>query len=127
MEHHPESAGKTNVESEASRQSKTCSDIVADWLSVYAQVYREIVSEELILAYQMALEDLKRLDVLHRAFLLAMKRSKFRPTPEEIISAYEAECDKLPKPKALPPPREDPMTEAEELEYEQAMNKLREK
>lgn len=74
--------------SEDSRPSKTFSDIVADWLSVYATVYREEVTEELTLAYSEALRDIRPM-FLHRAFLHAMKRLKFRPTPAEVRESFE--------------------------------------
>jgi|SRR5712664_986259 len=73
---------------EASKPLKTFSDIVADWLSVYATVYREEVTEELTLAYSEALKDIRPI-LLHRAFLHALKRCKFRPTPAEVRESFE--------------------------------------
>ena len=85
---HDRQVESSNDTSEPSRPLKTFSDIVADWLSVYATVYREEVTEELTLAYSETLKDIKPA-FLHRAFLHAMKRSKFRPTPAEVRESFE--------------------------------------
>lgn len=79
-----------------SEQSKTLSAIVVDWLSVYAQVYRETFSEELIQAYVMSLaEGDLRPEILHRAFLRAMNQSTFRPNPGDIHSAVKLELQMI--------------------------------
>lgn len=105
-----ESSKDTN---EVSKPLKTFSDIVADWLSVYATVYREEVTEELTLAYCEALKDIRPI-FLHRAFLHAMKRLKFRPTPAEVRESFELIATESAgnRPKYL----DEPPTSAEERE-----------
>lgn len=88
MAHDRQVAERSSDTNEARKPSKTSSDIVADWLTVYAKVYREEVQEELVLAYLESLKEL-RPGLLHQAFLRAMKRSKFRPTPAEVHESYE--------------------------------------
>jgi hypothetical protein len=51
------------------------------------------VTEELVLLYCEALKEIKP-EILHRAFLGASKRSKFRPTPAEIREAALIEIEK---------------------------------
>ena len=82
---------KNEIEQSTPRkQSRTLSDTVADWLILYAQTYREEITEELAVLYQEALKDIQP-EMLHRAFLRAAKSSKFRPTPAEIREAAAIE------------------------------------
>ena len=87
-----DSAASSNGRKTASRRLSELSAIVADWLTLYAQVYREEVTEEMALLYQKALDDL-RPEILHKAFLRAAKHSKFRPTPAEVREAANVEMD----------------------------------
>jgi len=80
-------------QSVVSKPSRTLSDTVADWLTLYAQTYREEITEELALLYQKALSDI-RPEILHKAFLRAARTCKFRPTPAEVRLAAEAEFEK---------------------------------
>ena len=91
-----ESSEATKNTSEASKPSKQSSDIVADWLIIFAKVYREVITPELVLAYTATLSDLRRPDVLHAAFIRAVKICKFRPTPAEVFDAYEIEASRAP-------------------------------
>lgn len=116
---------QTNDTNEAKPPSKTCSDIVADWLIVYAKVYQEILSEELVEGFKLSLAECLDLQSLHRAFLRAMQRSKFRPKPAEILDEYNLILTNAPRPKELPEPTEEPMTEREAAEYNAAMNRIR--
>lgn len=79
-----------------SKPSKTLSDIVADWLTLYAQTFREEITEEMALLYREALSDI-RPEILHKAFLRAAKSCKFRPTPNEVREAAEIEAGKVPR------------------------------
>lgn len=99
-------AESSNDTSAPSKQSKTSPEVVADWLSVYAMVYREEYQEELILAYLEALKELKP-GLLHQAFLHAMKRSRFRPTPAEVRESFAiiAEPQQGNRPKYLDEPK----------------------
>jgi len=94
-----------------SKPRETSSEVVANWLNIFEQVYREERSEELVLAYQIALEEV-RPDILHKAFLRAMKKSKFRPTPAEIALAADIEYELQPRRPQLVEPK---LTEAERL------------
>lgn len=94
MAHDRQIAVSSNDTNVVRPPSKTFSDIVADWLIVYAKVYREEVTEELTLAYSETLKDL-RLELLHQAFLRAMKLSKFRPTPAEVRESFDVLAEQL--------------------------------
>jgi hypothetical protein len=85
---HERQVESSNDTKEASKPLKTFSGIVADWLNVYAAAYREEVTEELTLAYLEALKDIRPI-LLHQAFLHALKRCKFRPTPAEVRESFE--------------------------------------
>lgn len=106
--------------------SKGSLEVVADWLMLYAQNYREEITEELILLYQEALKDLPP-QILHKAFLRAAKNLKFRPTPAEIREAAEIEFEKRPQPRRLPEPELTPEErEAAMKETEAFRTKLKE-
>ena len=70
----------------ARRQSDESLEVLADWLSLFAQVYREEITEELALLYRITLVEVPA-KTLHKAFLRVAKRSKFRPTPAEVMEA----------------------------------------
>ena len=114
---------KNNGVMTASERASACRQVTLDWLNVYAQIYRETLTEELILAYQVALEDLNA-ELLHKAFRRAMKLSTFRPTPAEVLNAYQVEIERAPKPKQLDAP---PMSEGERADIQAAFDNLREK
>jgi hypothetical protein len=101
--------------------SSSSQDVVVDCLSTYAQVYRETLTPELIVAYQACLGDLNP-RFLARAFRRAMTLSKFRPTPAEVREAYAVEVESAPKPKQL---EEPPMNAEDRAEVEQMFAKLR--
>jgi hypothetical protein len=87
---HDRQLAENNLEaSEVSKPSKTLSDTVADWLTLYGQTYREEITEELALLYQEALKDICP-EILHRAFLKAAKTCKFRPTPAEVRNSADS-------------------------------------
>lgn len=75
---------------EGTKPSKAPLAVIADWLIIFGEVYREEVTEILAVAYRIALEDL-RPKLLHKAFLRAMKQSRFRPTPAEVREAAAVE------------------------------------
>jgi hypothetical protein len=113
------SAESNNEQRTANAQSQTSPEVVADWLMLYAQAYREEITEELVLFYQEALKDLPP-RILHLAFLRAGKNCKFRPTPVEIREAAEIEFEKeaqsrprLPEPQLSPEEREAALKETE--------------
>lgn len=81
------------------KPSKGHSAIVADWLTLYAQTFREEITEEMALLYREALADI-RPEILHKAFLRAAKNCKFRPTPSEVREAAEIEAEKIPNGRA---------------------------
>jgi hypothetical protein len=114
------SAEKSSVTKTVSVQSKTSSDTVVDWLSVYAQVYRETLTPELIVAYQSSLADVNP-EILHKAFLRAMRSSTFRPTPAEVIQAATVEIENAPKPKQLDLP---PLNETDRKAVQQCFDEL---
>ena len=93
MENKPQEQVESNRGlSVASRRSKEHSEVVASWLMIYAQNYREEVTEELALLYHQALSDIKP-EILHKAFLRAARTNKFRPTPAEVRIAAEIEYE----------------------------------
>ena len=115
------SAESSSAPKTANGQLQTSPEVVADWLMLYAQAYREEITEELVLFYQEALKDLPP-RILHRAFLRAGKTCKFRPTPVEIRDAAEIEFEKeqqsrprLPEPQLTPEEREAAMKETEKF------------
>ena len=99
MTHDRQLPENNSAMSAASKPSRTYSVIVADWLIVYGKAYREEISEELVLLYCETLKDL-RPEVLHKAFLEAAKKSKFRPTPAEVREAAGVEIERQPKRKS---------------------------
>jgi hypothetical protein len=114
---------------EVSKPSRTSSATVADWLSVFGKVYREELSEELVLAYQLALSDLRDAETLHAAFMASMKKSKFRPTPAEILDSYAITKQNKTgnRPKYLDEPQLTPEEREAELaspEYQELRKKI---
>jgi len=95
-----ESAKRNNGEKKVSTPAEQSHQVTLDWLNVYAQVYRETLTQELILAYQTALADVNP-KVLGKAFLRQMKLSTFRPTPAEVLQAVAIEFESTPKTKQL--------------------------
>jgi hypothetical protein len=92
---HDRQAESNNELKIVSKQLKGRSEVVADWLTLYAATFREEITEEMALLYQQTLKDL-RPELLHKAFLLAAKRSKFRPTPAEVREAATVEAERIP-------------------------------
>lgn len=120
-----ESVRKNSATKTASEQLKTSRDTVVDWLSVYAQVYRETLTPELVVAYQSSLGEV-RPQILHLAFLRAMKSSTFRPTPAEVLAAVAVELEYAPRPKQLELPDLSETDRGEIQTYFDALrNKLR--
>lgn len=107
MAHDRQLAESSSEPSAASRQLKEHSAVVADWLTLYAQTYREEITEELALLYQQALRDIKP-EILHKAFLRAAKNCKFRPTPAEVREAAETEMERSKPAYRLDGPRLSP-------------------
>ena len=124
MAHDRQLAENSSEQSEASKQSKTLSDIVADWLTLYAQAYREEITEEMALLYREALKEIDP-QILHRAFLRAAKKHRFRPTPAEILDAAEIEKLLAPKPKMAYPEISQEEREAAMEDTKEARDKLR--
>lgn len=91
----------TNGSNATSEPSKTVGSVVADWLIVYAQMYRQDLNPPLILAYQEGLSEVRRPELLHLALAKAMRSSQFMPNVKQILDAYDQECEKAPKPKQL--------------------------
>jgi hypothetical protein len=118
-----ESVAKNSAASTASELANSSSLVTLDWLNVYAQVYRESLTPEFVVAYQTALSDL-RPEFLHKAFLRAMRSSTFRPTPAEVRQSYAIEVENAPKPKQLELPE---LSEAERAEVEKSFAALRKK
>jgi hypothetical protein len=115
------SAAKSRDTRTASERSSSSQDVVVDCLSTYAQVYRETLTPELIVAYQNCLADTKP-EILARAFLRAMRSSTFRPTPAEVRQCYAIEFENAPKPKQLELPE---MSQEERAEVEKSFAALR--
>lgn len=99
MAHDNQLPERTNDSNDHSRRLKKSSDIVADWLTLFVDMYREETTAGLALVYRETLEHLKP-EILHKAFLRATKTSKFRPTPAEILEAANIELELLQPPKA---------------------------
>jgi hypothetical protein len=116
-----ESVKRSNGEKAALKLVDSSRQVTLDWLNVYAQVYREMLTPELILAYQTSLVQVKA-DILHKAFLRAMRASTFRPTPAEVLQAAAVEIENAPKPKQLELHHE--LTPAEREEIEKAFSDL---
>ena len=81
-------ARNNNATNAASTPLPKPSEVVADWLTIYGQMYREEIQPELALAY---LEMLKHIPAmrLHQAFRAAASKSKFRPTAAEVREQAE--------------------------------------
>lgn len=77
-----DSAAKSKGTRTASAQLIWLQDVGVDCLSIYAQVYRDTLTPQLIVAYQSCLAWLNPRFV-HREFSRALKSSPFRPTPAE--------------------------------------------
>lgn len=118
-----ESVKKNNGEKKASTPAAQSNQVTLDWLNVYAQVYRETLTPELIIAYQMALASVNP-KILHRAFQRQMKLSTFRPTPAEVLQAAAIEFESAPKQKQLEAP---PMSDEERQEVASFFDDLRKK
>jgi hypothetical protein len=92
MAHDRQSVENNNESNEVSKQSTTHSGIVADWLTLFAENYREEITEGLALLYREALSDIP-VEVLHKGFLRAAKKCKWRPTPAEVREQAEIELE----------------------------------
>lgn len=118
-----ESVKSNNAAKRTTDSVNRCNEVTLDWLNVFSQVYRETLTPELIIAYQTALTGVNP-QILHKAFLRAMKSSTFRPTPAEVLQAAAIEFEGVPKPKQLEAP---PMTDEERAEVSRSFDELRER
>lgn len=112
------SAGNNSEPKTASGQFETSQEVVANWLMLYGQTYREEITEELVLLYQETLREVRPM-ILHRAFLRAAKTCRYRPVPQEILAAADVEYDveesntpKLPEPTLTAEEREQAIKDA---------------
>lgn len=82
-----------------SRQPKTCSDVVLNWLRLYAampwMVEQKISWDEIILFYSDALGNLSNPLALHKAWDSCRGRIRFLPQVPDLLEAYEIEKGKL--------------------------------
>ena len=86
-----------------SRQPKTCSDVVLNWLRLYAAMpyMREKAEqekwnwEEIILFYDSSLGKLTHPLAMHRAFEWHRDHTKWLPQPCEVLEAYQHELGKI--------------------------------
>lgn len=87
-------AREKREQSELERRSKFLI-ILKDGLNTFAQLYRQEISDDAVVAYQRALEHL-RPDQLQVAFDEAIKHCKFFPNPAEILAALKDFYDRSP-------------------------------
>jgi hypothetical protein len=83
---------RTNESNERGKRLKSSSVIVADWMTLFAEMFHEAITEGMLLLYSETLKDLEP-DILNKAFLRAAKTCKFRPTPAEVIEAANIEME----------------------------------
>ena len=114
-------AATSSSMSAARKPSSELTDVVADWLTVYGKVWREEITEELVLAYNLALSGLLA-NLVHQACLECLKREKFRPVPAVIREqvAKLRESNELPR---LPEEAEEP-TDAERTEGRKRLREI---
>jgi hypothetical protein len=98
MAHDNQLPERTNESNERGRRLKTSSAIVADWMTLFAEMFHEGITEGMLLLYCETLKDVDP-DILNKSFLRAAKTSKFRPTPAEILEAANVELELLQPPK----------------------------
>jgi hypothetical protein len=126
MAHDSQLARRENEPNETNKQSKTHSDIVADWLIVFGDMYRADVTEAMGLLYREALKEIKP-EILHKAFVRVTKTSKFLPTPAEVLEAANIELELLQPPKTnyeqIPLEEREAALE-ETKEYREALRKF---
>jgi hypothetical protein len=92
MAHDNQLARSSNESSEHRETSKGYSGIVADWLTIFAEIYREEITEGTAMLYREALKDIKP-EILHKAFLRVTKTYKFRPMPADVLEAANIEME----------------------------------
>jgi len=109
----------SNVSSTPSKPLPKCSDIVANWLTVYAETWpTQPMSELTILAYRESLAEVRQPMLLHKAFLRAMRGARgFRPDPGTVLEAYDTECELTPRRPALSEAEPKPLTKEEAQEW----------
>ncbi len=92
-------------------------DVLADWWSIFGQIYRDDPTAELAVAFREVLAPLKP-EILHQACLIACRECpEFRPKPGqiyEIAQSILAQRQEGNRPKWL----DEPMLTAEEREAE---------
>ena len=124
MAHDNQLAKNNNESSEHKRTSKGCSAIVADWLTIFAEMYREEITEGTALLYRETLKDVIPA-ILHKAFLRVTKTCKYRPTPAEVLEAANIELELLTPPRTEFPQISQEEREAALAETAEAREKLR--
>jgi hypothetical protein len=113
-EHNDQARNKSEGKT-VSEPSVTLTQVIRTHLSVFAQVYREELTEELIYAFEVTLQDL-RPDLLVLAFRKAMKEKTFRPTPAEVRDCYQVVAQEWQENQPKPPQLEEPPLTPEERE-----------
>lgn len=81
----------TNSLARISPTEKSFSEVLADWLTVFGEIYRQEVTPTRMKVYRMTLEPKLTAKQLDAACQIALGRCKFFPTPSEIIGAVERE------------------------------------
>lgn len=88
------------AEKEGSSLSREQASVVADWLTLYTQMYpQQELTPELAIAYREGLEGICP-RILHEAFKRAMRESQsgrrgFRPSVGEIVEMSERESERI--------------------------------
>lgn len=95
---HDNQIERSEQSNERGKRSRTSLAVVADWMTLFAETYRDPVTEGTVAVYTETLKDVNS-EILHKAFLRATKTSKFRPTPAEILEAASIELELLQPPK----------------------------
>lgn len=90
MENHQQAqAGLSGSE----QQPSAFSELLADWFSIYAANFGREPEESAAVAYRIGLSDLRKLELLHRAFTHCLRECRFWPTVAEIRAAYSVEVE----------------------------------
>ena len=95
---HDNQLERSSESSERGKRSRMSSDVVVNWMTLFAEMFHDPITEGMALLYSETLKEVKP-EILHKAFLRATKTSKFRPTPAEILEAANIELEILQPPR----------------------------
>lgn len=122
----PRNPSQSSAASESAKPQDAFSELLAQWVELYAGNYGKEPTDETYLAYRIGLSDLK-VKFLHDAFAECLRKCSFWPTVAEIRNAYYIAADRGAGQSPMLPEARPELTEKERAEINAEMTRTAEK